>query len=40
MRPGAGGATRSIANVEFPRLGFIRLRAIDALLSHVRQRMG
>jgi hypothetical protein len=29
-----------IANVEFPRLGFIRLRSIDALLSQVRQRMG
>jgi hypothetical protein len=29
-----------IANVEFPRLGFIRLGPIDALLSQVRQRMG
>jgi uncharacterized membrane protein YeiB len=29
-----------IANVEFPRLGFVRLRSIDALLSQVRQRMG
>ena len=29
-----------IANVEFPRHGFIRLGPIDALLSQVRQRMG
>ena len=29
-----------IANVEFPRLGFIRLGSIDALLSQMRHRMG
>lgn len=29
-----------IANVEFPRIGFIRLGPIDALLSEVRHRMG
>ena len=29
-----------IANVEFPRYGFIRLGPIDGLLSQVRQRMG
>jgi hypothetical protein len=29
-----------IANVEFPRIGFIRLGPIDALLAQVRQRMG
>jgi hypothetical protein len=29
-----------IVNVEFPRLGFVRLGPIDALLAEVRQRMG
>lgn len=29
-----------IVNVEFPRLGLVRLGPIDALLSQVRQRMG
>ncbi len=29
-----------IANVEFPRVGFVRLGSFDALLSEVRHRMG